>query len=479
MSFVQKILISNLIVILMASTIFMALPSVHAQVNYALGQDTDKEVCDTSPTPREFDVEPYYTGPLYDAHLHQPWALDPPDVIKHNAPYPMAVFDRHLSQDDLICMMDKQNIKGAFAFNFLIDILPLETIQSMRYFDNEYPDRIAHFLIPLSVTEWMEDRYPIPPPSQLEALLDLAPYTVGVGEVALYIDALEGMKSDGPEMRGVYEVVEERNMIIMMHSEDKHMGGLKKMIEKHPDLTFLLHGEGIGHGKSTTQNLDALFEKYPNVYYSLDYNVVSHCCLYGDSRFTPPDYPENPFDLSAEIFLPIFRSTFEESLDRDLKIWSDIIEKHPDRIMWGTDMLTPWHFEVQPLLIEKSRSFIGGLDPAVQDNFAYRNAERLLGIESAPTQLPVDTAIPAWIKNNAGWWADGQIDDGSFVSGIQWLISNNIMTIPPTEQGTGSDDAIPAWIKNNAGWWADEQIDDASFISGIQWLISNGIMKIS
>ena len=38
---------------------------------------------------------------------------------------------------------------------------------------------------------------------------------------------------------------------------------------------------------------------------------------------------------------------------------------------------------------------------------------------------------------------------------------------------------IPSWIKNNAGWWADGQIDDSSFVSGLQWLISNGIMKIS
>ena len=93
--------------------------------------------------------------------------------------------------------------------------------------------------------------------------------------------------------------------------------------------------------------------------------------------------------------------------------------------------------------------------------------------------VTTQTSIPSWIKNNAGWWADGQIDDGSFVSGIQWLISNGIMTIPPTEQGEGSDDVIPSWIKNNAGWWADEQIDDNAFVSGLQWLISNGIMKIS
>ena len=92
---------------------------------------------------------------------------------------------------------------------------------------------------------------------------------------------------------------------------------------------------------------------------------------------------------------------------------------------------------------------------------------------------PAETSIPDWIKNNAGWWAEGKIEDSSFVSGIQWIISNDVMTIPPTEQGTGSDNVIPGWIKNNAGWWADGQIDDSSFVSGLQWLISNGIMKIS
>ena len=42
-----------------------------------------------------------------------------------------------------------------------------------------------------------------------------------------------------------------------------------------------------------------------------------------------------------------------------------------------------------------------------------------------------------------------------------------------------TETSIPGWIKNNAGWWADGQIDDSSFVTGLQWLISNGIMKIS
>ena len=54
------------------------------------------------------------------------------------------------------------------------------------------------------------------------------------------------------------------------------------------------------------------------------------------------------------------------------------------------------------------------------------------------------------------------------------------MKIPPTTAGSASSsDGIPDWIKGNAGWWAAGQIDDNTFVSGIQWLITNGIMKIS
>jgi len=47
-----------------------------------------------------------------------------------------------------------------------------------------------------------------------------------------------------------------------------------------------------------------------------------------------------------------------------------------------------------------------------------------------PTPDPPPTQnIPSWIKNNAGWWAEGTIDDNSFVQGIQFLIKEGIMTI--------------------------------------------------
>jgi len=83
--------------------------------------------------------------------------------------------------------------------------------------------------------------------------------------------------------------------------------------------------------------------------------------------------------------------------------------------------------------------------------------------------------IPSWIKNNAGWWADEQIDDSTFIQGIQFLIREGIMTIPLTQSSDSADNEIP---KNNAGWWADEQIDDSTFIQGIQFLIKKGFLRI-
>ncbi len=101
------------------------------------------------------------------------------------------------------------------------------------------------------------------------------------------------------------------------------------------------------------------------------------------------------------------------------------------------------------------------------------------GSPNTPPPASEKPQIPSWIKNNAEWWASGQIDDDSFIQGIEFLIKDNILQIPPTVQGTVSDSSeIPSWIKNNAEWWASGQIDDDSFIQGIQFLIKEGIMKV-
>jgi len=87
--------------------------------------------------------------------------------------------------------------------------------------------------------------------------------------------------------------------------------------------------------------------------------------------------------------------------------------------------------------------------------------------------------VPDWVKNNAGWWADDQIDDSSFLQGIQFLIKEGIIVIPPTETSERSGtQEIPTWVKNNAGWWADDKISEEEFVNAITYLIRVGIIII-
>jgi len=106
----------------------------------------------------------------------------------------------------------------------------------------------------------------------------------------------------------------------------------------------------------------------------------------------------------------------------------------------------------------------------------------LVGALTIPNAF-ADDVIPPWIKNNAGWWADDKIDDFTFAQGIGFLIKNKIIQIndlPTTSDGEiaiENDIAIPPWIKNNAGWWADDDISDSDFLYGIKFLVETNIIQ--
>jgi len=100
-------------------------------------------------------------------------------------------------------------------------------------------------------------------------------------------------------------------------------------------------------------------------------------------------------------------------------------------------------------------------------------------IDLAQNLVAPKTVIPDWIKNNAKWWVNDEIDDDTFASGIQFLISDNIISIPPTESGVAQPGvSIPEWVKNNAEWWSQGLIDDDTFATSIQFLIKEGILTV-
>jgi len=43
---------------------------------------------------------------------------------------------------------------------------------------------------------------------------------------------------------------------------------------------------------------------------------------------------------------------------------------------------------------------------------------------------------------------------------------------------SAQSDAVPAWIKNTAGWWANDEIDDDTFVNAITYLIQQGLIQV-
>jgi len=101
-----------------------------------------------------------------------------------------------------------------------------------------------------------------------------------------------------------------------------------------------------------------------------------------------------------------------------------------------------------------------------------------------PNSSAQDAQIPGWVKNVAGWWGSGIVSENEFVSGIEYLINNNIILLDfvpcndKIQSQYGDTKSVPDWIKNNASWWSENLIGDTDFINGLQYLIEYKIIKI-
>ena len=86
--------------------------------------------------------------------------------------------------------------------------------------------------------------------------------------------------------------------------------------------------------------------------------------------------------------------------------------------------------------------------------------------------------VPSWIKNNAGWWAEGNISDDDFLKSVQFLIEHKIIKLSVPTISAANSEEIPEWIKNNAEWWNKELISDKEFLKSIQFLVEQEIISI-
>ncbi|MEK6950964.1 MAG: amidohydrolase family protein [Nanoarchaeota archaeon] len=317
-----------------------------------------KETC--FPPPRQFSYPSYYTGPLIEDHLHMPTAFKLPAEVAQQADWdPPSLTE--VTGSEIVCQFDQGKIKTGFGFYLVANLFPSLFINAVKDIEAQYPERIVPFLMTPHLTSLD------PTPEEIEQIILAHPGLFkGLGEIAFYRASYKDRKPDDAYFQELYKIADRHNLVVMIHLDDSQQQSIENVLNAYPAVTFLFHGEQMEPYLSTILN------KYPNTYYSVDANLfdLPHEQTIG-----------NLYDAQdAEEFVAEIKDNFERILETNLDLWKSNIEKYPDRYLWGTDRAAEWNFEpeVAAIIDEMSRTFIGHLDPEVQEKFAYKNAERLL-----------------------------------------------------------------------------------------------------
>jgi len=316
--------------------------------------------CDKTPVARQFSASSYYEGPLIDAHLHMPFTFDVPQALYAQADFNGATLEKGVPAASLICLFDKTNVKSALGFYVVPSLLKTQSLVQIKQIDEQYPNKITPFIMTAHVSALNIQ------PADVESVIKSNPGLFkGFGELALYKDAYKGVSPDDESLRLYYALAEKYDLVVMVHPDDGQQEAVKKILKDYPKVKFLFHGHEI---VPSIAEIIAI----PNAFYTIDTDLSD---VPGESQSV------NLYaDKTKDQFITDFKRDYDKIQAAALKNWKNFIEQYPDKFLWGTDRAYTMHFddEVGALLDESARAFIAQLDPAVRENFAYKNAEKLL-----------------------------------------------------------------------------------------------------
>ena len=320
------------------------------------------ETCSFMAKPREFNSEPYYTGPLIDAHIHMPVSSGIVSMVGKRAGFnDMPAFGGSLTTGHLNCLFKSEGITKVFGFFLATKWSSGFEVATVKKMAKSYPGLIAPFWMPAPISFFQVS------PGEVRKILDKNKGLFkGIGELKSFGDLGD---IDNPGFLEMYKIADDYNLIVMLHPYGNHKQAVEKILKDYPKVKFLMHGGE----KEIEEWITGIMKNYGNVYYSLDGDIAM---LYGWGN------PKYQFTISSgkQEVLAHLRENFNSILEEKTSFWKPKIEAYPDRFMWGTDRWYSWHWdqELGGLLEEYGRSFIGQLAPSVREKFAYKNAENLI-----------------------------------------------------------------------------------------------------
>lgn len=314
-----------------------------------------------------------YTGPLIDTHIHIAPLPENPSSERPLGTNDQPIMGNNVTVPDYVCMLDVEKTNKIFAFFPVWEPIIRQHVGLVKKTLNEYPGRFVPFIMPPD-SDNDPGGFPTVAASKLNEMLKVYPGLFqGYGEIGLY--AREGgaaeLPPDSQRLKRIYPVVRKNKLAVYFHLGQGHQDEFERVLEKNPDINFIWHGDQLITGSGAGQDLsviEGILSRHPNAYYGVDE-------LYGDVWLLRRG-------VSQETFLKHFQNP-EPLLEQDLVTWKGFIERHPNQVLWGTDRGGDVRWSLDPevalTLNDYSRTFIGRLDPSVQEKFAYKNAEALMG----------------------------------------------------------------------------------------------------
>ena len=316
---------------------------------------------------------PWYDGPLFDSHMHMTGVT-------------VSFFEGTYTTSDVLRMMDRHNIESGVAFwmppilgrQSEIDLLKssidkldhrLVTLMMPPPFDMGFNFGFLGFAAGRYTSNLLEPWFPPNGPFD------------GFGEIAFYIDKLQELSPLSSQLDDVYPLVAESGGVVMAHTSDTQTAvDWAEVMGKYPEITFLFHGLKDFHGSGPDERavILELLETYDgdNMFYSIDAGPLMHAPDLLDGSSIGMD-SENG-DVLTALVDSYGRQKLAEHVYEE---YSKEVIAYPDRLLFGTDFLSGWHFEGagSDVIIDFARRFIGLLPEELQEKFAYGNGKNAFG----------------------------------------------------------------------------------------------------
>jgi predicted TIM-barrel fold metal-dependent hydrolase len=248
-------------------------------------------------------------------------------------PTPMPIFDAHLhyshdAWDRLppaaaVALLRQAGLRGAMVSS--------SSDEGTQKLYAAAPDLVLPVLRPYrtrgEIGTWMHDPTVI---AHLESRLARYRY-VAIGEFHIY-----GADADGPVMRRVVELARQHRLFLHSHSD---ADAIERQFRQDPEARILWAHSGF----DSPQRVREMLRRHPRLWCDL-----------------------------------AFRSDHASGSQID-PAWRELFLEFPDRFMVGTDTFTPerWYYVTEHA--RWSREWLATLPPAVAEQIAWKNGDRLFG----------------------------------------------------------------------------------------------------